>query len=206
MFRKHSYLALLLCSLNFIEPHSSFSIKKSLRFLQKMIVIGSFAPTIAYANENAKYLKSHTGIEYYDYRVGDGPDVKNGDKVIFNYKGRLAGRQGWIYDDTYAAEPVRIILGATPAIEGIEIGFIGDDKIMPAMKVGGKRRLVIPSRLGYKNKEQLPIPRDFGSRQRLYSTVLNDIRESREAEALGDSLVGRLVLDVDLIRVEKINK
>ena len=39
-----------------------------------------------------EYVKStSTGIEYYDYKIGDGPAAKFGDKVAYNYKGRLAG-------------------------------------------------------------------------------------------------------------------
>jgi hypothetical protein len=66
---------------------------------------------------------------------------------------------------------------------------------------GGKRRIVIPARLGYKSTDQIPVPADFGQRQRLFSTVLNNVRTDREAAALGDSLAGKLVLDVELLKV-----
>lgn len=39
-----------------------------------------------------EYVKStSTGIEFYDYKIGEGPPAKFGDKVAYNYKGRLAG-------------------------------------------------------------------------------------------------------------------
>ena len=39
-----------------------------------------------------EYRKSKsTGIEFYDYKIGEGPAAKFGDKVAYNYKGRLAG-------------------------------------------------------------------------------------------------------------------
>ena len=152
---------------------------------------------------NPSYIRSPTtGIEFYDYKTGDGESVTYGSKVVFHYKGRLAGRQGWVYDDTSQIdEPVRLTLGSSKCIKGLELGLIGDGDVMPPMQKGGKRRLIIPGKLGYQDKEQLPIPLDFGQQQRLYSTVLNEIRGLRESEALGDSLAGRLVLDVDLLRV-----
>jgi FKBP-type peptidyl-prolyl cis-trans isomerase len=144
-----------------------------------------------------------TGIEYYDYKVGDGAAPKVGDKVVFNYKGRLAGRQGWIYDDTFVegADPIRVVLGNNECIPGLEIGLEGDGADMQPMRKGGKRRIVIPSKLGYSNRLQEPIPREYSQQQRLYSTVLNEVRDYHEKEALGDSIVGKLVLDVELLRV-----
>ena len=68
-------------------------------------------------------------------------------------------------------------------MEGLEEGLQG-------MREGGKRRLLIPSSLGYQNKQQQPIPRSFGNRQRLYSTVLNTERTVREREALGADIAG----------------
>lgn len=166
------------------------------------------AHVLALPDERPKYSRSSTGIEYYEYKVGDGPAAKYGDKIVWNYKGRLAGRQGWVFDDTFqeGKDPVRMVLGTTNCIEGLEIGIAGDknedaEKAMPAMRKGGKRRLVIPARLGYMSTDQLPIPSEFGQRQRLYGTVLNPVRGDREREALGDSLAGRLVLDVELLRV-----
>jgi hypothetical protein len=83
------------------------------------------------------YTKSRsTGIEFYNYKNGDGPEAKMGDRVVFNYKGRLAGRQGWIYADTFTdgTEPVRVTLGTTDCIEGLVTGIVGDGDDMPPMK------------------------------------------------------------------------
>jgi hypothetical protein len=147
------------------------------------------------------YQKSSSGIEYYDYKVGDGRVIKKGDRVVLDYKGRLAGRQGWLYEDTFAGgEPVRINTQSSTVIEGLRQGLLGEGN-MPAMNDGGKRRLLIPSRLGYQSKQDGPLPNDFGQRQRLWSTVLNPVRGDREKVALGDSLTGKLVLDVEVRRV-----
>jgi uncharacterized membrane-anchored protein len=41
-----------------------------------------------------------------------------GDKIAVNAKGYLAGRQGYIYLDTYTDDkPVRVVLGQTPCIK-----------------------------------------------------------------------------------------
>lgn len=168
----------------------------------------------AVVRNDVQYTKSATGVEYYDYKIGDGQEAHIGDKVSMNIKGYLAGRQGWLYENTYESdEPVRLTLGKTPCIQGLELGIIGNEnngdlsKVadMAAMKKGGKRRLVIPSRLGYQSTSQEPIPRSDDLQRRLYSTVLNKERSVREKEALGDSIVGKIILDVELIRVKNIN-
>ena len=58
-----------------------------------------------------QYARSSSGIGFYDYKEGDGAEPKMGDKISFNYKGRLAGRQGWVYGDTFpeGEEPIRMV-------------------------------------------------------------------------------------------------
>jgi hypothetical protein len=51
-------------------------------------------PTVTNTQPKAvskEYIKSTSGIEYYDYTIGNGPIATFGDKVVYNYKGRLAG-------------------------------------------------------------------------------------------------------------------
>ena len=57
--------------------------------------------------------------------------------VIYSYQILSdKGRQGWIFDDTFreGSEPVRMVLGTTDCIAGLEIGLAGDEGPMPAMK------------------------------------------------------------------------
>ena len=201
------FVLILILFLDLSIPLQAWSMRKGLG-VSTIAAFGfwSFSSETV-AADRSSYSRSPSGIEYYDYRPGYGDNVKIGDKISFNYKGRLLGRQGWVFDDTFeeGKEPVRMTLGKTNCIEGLELGLAGDgqDGGMPAMKKGGKRRLVIPSRLGYTSQDQLPIPSEFAQKQRLYSTVLNSIRGEREREALGDSIVGKLVLDVELLRISR---
>ena len=146
------------------------------------------------------YKVSSSGVEYYDYRVGEGRPVAQGDRAVIDFEGRLIGRQGWVFEDTLSTgQPVRLNTADPKVIEGLRIGLVGEEG-MPAMRDGGRRRLLIPSRLGYQSRENEPLPSDFGQRQRLWSTVLNSVRGDHEREALGDALTGKLLMDVDLRR------
>jgi len=164
---------------------------------------------------NIAYTKSASGLEYYDYSrpsststTASSQEVKKGDRVVLNVKGYLAGRQGWLFLDTFNSkqgEAVRITIGETPCIKGLEQGLLGDGtkEGMPPMTKGGKRRLVVPSRLGYTSRGLQPEPQDEGARRRLYSTVLNEVRGERERQALGgDSVVGKIILDVEVVAIK----
>ena len=47
--------------------------------------------------------RKSAGLKFVDIREGSGEEVKVGDKVSFHYIGRLAGRQGKPFEDTYGA-------------------------------------------------------------------------------------------------------
>ena len=157
-----------------------------------------------------QYVKSSSGISYYDYpqntviRSSPKDVAKIGSKLAVEVKGYLAGRNGWQFIDTTSVEDgeIRLVIGKTPVIKGLEIGLIGDGNTVSPMMLGEKRRLVIPSRLGYLNLDQQPIPLDPDNKRRLYNTVFNSERRDREKKALGDSIVGELILDVQLKRVK----
>lgn len=118
-------------------------------------------------------------------------------KVNIHIVGRLLGKNGWIFENSRedkGGEPYRLQLGSGMVIPGLEIGLQG-------MVEGGIRRVVVPSSQGYLDKALEPIPRDFGNRQRLYTTVMNSVRVDRERELLGSDLAGKVVFDVELLRI-----
>ncbi len=88
-------------------------------------------------------------LEVTDLRAGTGAEVKAGDTVQVKYKGTIA-QTGVLFDSSYErGEP------ATFSLNGVITGWsVG----MEGMKVGGKRRLVIPSDMAYGPTGKDPIP------------------------------------------------
>jgi|WetSurMetagenome_2_1015567.scaffolds.fasta_scaffold220965_2 FKBP-type peptidyl-prolyl cis-trans isomerase len=80
-------------------------------------------------------------LEIKDLKTGIGAVVKNGDTVIMNYKGSLT--DGKEFDSSYKRnQPFKTVIGTGQVIKGWDLGILG-------MKIGGKRRLVIPPDLAY---------------------------------------------------------
>ncbi|WP_437963591.1 FKBP-type peptidyl-prolyl cis-trans isomerase [Sorangium sp. So ce260] len=76
-----------------------------------------------------------------DIVVGTGQEAKDGDRVRVHYTGRLL-KTNAEFDSSVGGEPFVFTLGNTEVIKGWDEGVVG-------MKVGGKRKLTIPSRLAY---------------------------------------------------------
>lgn len=95
--------------------------------------------------------KTASGLQYIDTKVGDGAEAKAGNQVTVNYTGYLTN--GTVFDTSLKAgrTPYDFKLGAGSVIKGWDEGLVG-------MKVGGKRRLIIPPELGYGANGSGPIP------------------------------------------------
>jgi len=81
------------------------------------------------------------GLITEDIVVGEGKEAKEGDTVSVHYVGKLI--DGTLFDSSLERdESFEFTLGTGQVIEGWDKGVIG-------MKIGGKRKLVIPPALGY---------------------------------------------------------
>ncbi|MGH9021180.1 MAG: FKBP-type peptidyl-prolyl cis-trans isomerase [Acidimicrobiales bacterium] len=77
-----------------------------------------------------------------DLVVGDGAEATAGVTAVVHYVG-VAASTGEEFDASWErGEPLRFPLGTGRVIAGWDRGVVG-------MKVGGRRRLVIPAHLGY---------------------------------------------------------
>jgi FKBP-type peptidyl-prolyl cis-trans isomerase len=82
-----------------------------------------------------------TGLKYQDLKVGDGAEATSGKIVEVHYTGWL--ESGTKFDSSVDRHrPFTFRLGAGDVIKGWDQGVAG-------MKVGGKRKLIIPPDLGY---------------------------------------------------------
>ena len=88
-------------------------------------------------------------LQITDEKIGTGAAVKKGDTVEINYVGTLTN--GTKFDATPAGKPFETQIGVGQVIKGWDEGVIG-------MKVGGKRKLVIPPSLGYGSQANGAIP------------------------------------------------
>jgi peptidylprolyl isomerase len=109
-----------------------------------------------------------SGLEIETITVGEGPNPDVGDTVMIHYELHLGtGTSSSLYDydkqcyidnqidSTYEepfAAPIKIIVGAETAKDGLYSegdSIKGLDEALLEMKVGGKKRLIIPSDLAY---------------------------------------------------------
>ena len=86
-------------------------------------------------------FRTSSGLKYLDLRDGRGPVARKGAVLEVHYTGWLTN--GKKFDSSLDRnEPFSFQLGAGKVIKGWDEGVAG-------MKVGGKRKLMIPPELGY---------------------------------------------------------
>jgi hypothetical protein len=108
-----------------------------------------------------------------DLSVGTGAEAKDGDKVKVHYTGRLL-KTNLMFDSSVGKTPFGFQLGKSEVIKGWDLGVVG-------MKVGGKRKLTIPSKLGYGESGSPPkIP---GKATLVFDVELLSVGEEADAGA-----------------------
>ncbi len=85
-----------------------------------------------------------TKLQVVDLTPGKGKAAKSGDTITVRYVGKRQS-DGATYDTSHATSPYTFALGSGKVTKGWEQGI-------PGMKVGGKRRLVVPPQLAYGEK------------------------------------------------------
>ena len=100
---------------------------------------------ISCGSNEGNMQKLENGLLIEDIVVGVGNEAKDHNKVVVNYTGTL--ENGSIFDSSLkpGRDPFTFTLGVGSVIKGWDQGVKG-------MKVGGKRKLVIPPDLGYGDK------------------------------------------------------
>ena len=100
------------------------------------------------AKAEGEYTTAANGLQWLDVVVGEGEPAKSGTKIAAHYTGRLASN-GYKFDSSYErGKPLVFTVGVRQVIPGWDIGIAGNDDV-PPMRAGGKRKLRIPSELGY---------------------------------------------------------
>jgi FKBP-type peptidyl-prolyl cis-trans isomerase len=87
--------------------------------------------------------KTPSGLQYWDLKVGTGPEAHSGQKVTVHYTGWLTS--GKKFDSSVGGKPFPFRIGGGDVIKGWDEGVAG-------MKVDGKRQLRIPPDLAYGQK------------------------------------------------------
>ncbi|KAJ8422941.1 hypothetical protein Cgig2_008699 [Carnegiea gigantea] len=118
------------------------------------------------------------GVRVQDIVDGEGQAANEGDVVVINYVCRRSNGY-FVYStvDQFTGEamPVTLpldekqsnaLLTSTAVFKQIIKGLMD---VLVGMKVGGKRRALIPPSMGYVNENLKPMPEEFGPRRSLLS-------------------------------------
>eukprot|EP00483_Globobulimina_turgida_P007582 UN07597 len=80
------------------------------------------------------------GIKYRDMKVGDGAVINSGDNLNVFYVGQTDDKK--VFDKAISGKGFAFNFGKGDVIKGWDMGLKG-------MRIGGKRKLVIPPKLAY---------------------------------------------------------
>jgi len=83
------------------------------------------------------------GVTYFDMQEGTGDPVQIGTRVFIEYS--VMFDDGLEFETSKGDKPLIFRVGSHKTLAGVEDGVLG-------MKVGGKRRLIIPPSLAYGSK------------------------------------------------------
>lgn len=122
---------------------------KQARIIAIVIVLALAAAAIAYLVKNRSKtggaeITTASGLKYVEVAEGAGASPKIGQTVSVAYTGTL--ENGTKFDSSYdhpGQKPIEFQLGTPNIIQGWNEGIA-------SMKVGGKRKLIIPPPLAYK--------------------------------------------------------
>ncbi|KAF8053160.1 hypothetical protein N665_1457s0004 [Sinapis alba] len=103
--------------------------------------------------EKQEELVLPNGIRYYDLQVGSGATPSSGYLVVFDVKGQVHGTEQ-VFVDTFGSKDnkkksLAMVMDSRPYSKGLCQGI---EYALRSMKVGGKRRVIIPPSLGFGDK------------------------------------------------------
>jgi FKBP-type peptidyl-prolyl cis-trans isomerase len=116
--------------------------KKPLRRLSLSIFVTIFSAAFL---SNAGTIETESGLKYEDIEIGTGDIAEIGDIAVIHFSEWIDdnGEKGThFFNSRDEGKPITFKVGTDKVIEGWNIGIIG-------MRVGGKRRLLVPPELAY---------------------------------------------------------
>lgn len=99
--------------------------------------------------EKGETVTIPSGLKYETLRPGTGDEVKPGQTVVMTYVGKLD--DGTVFDQKSERDPFQTVIGTGQVITGWDHGVVG-------MRVGERRKLIIPSELAYGKDGKGKIP------------------------------------------------
>ena len=122
----------------------------SLVLLAYLLFSGPIISLFNLSNESSNAEVEQTGLAVEELAVGTGSLVEPGDTLTVHYVGTLS--DGRVFDSSLDRNtPFTFELGVGAVIRGWDEGLIG-------MRVGGRRRLIIPPEYGYGKQSGGAIP------------------------------------------------
>ena len=113
-------------------------------------------------------FQTRSGLQYIDFREGSGVEPRFGQLIRFHYVGYTVNQESSpglkLFDSSYdRTAPYFTKHGNGLTCQGIE-------EALHTMRVGGRRRIVLPPTLGYTG-DKGPLPPGSGGREQLFASV-----------------------------------